>query len=330
MRRMVERGLMTAKERTVLIQAPVAATQRFNVVLMWIFRAVIEGRKANLFVGGPGFEQQTMGKIQEIRVQANSMESVLRGRMPFAYVHVVQVLIDAVLWMYPVAVFTEGVSLQIGLLGTGLLTICYQGLFDLSKRFLDPYHNENFWSGDDALIVDTLIAESNAGSLRWVYGLDEMPIPYQSFQNANFNAYVLPDEGYTKKEAKERLENKQKKEAQELQSSEVETTQEEYQLKAAELLEAAKEEYEETQLILNAPPGSDFVPGLDDDNENHAESLADVYSTKDTPEVIGENTPVDVQVEGMEMFDRFVDAAQDEYRETNLAVGESVDEESFR
>ena len=136
MRRMVYRGLMTPKERKVLIKAPVAATQRHNAVLMWILRAVIEGRKAGHIDGGFGFEQQMMSKIQEIRAQANSMESVLRGRMPFAYAHIVQVLIDAVLWMYPIMAFSKGMNLSfhLGVLGTALLTCSYQGLFDLGKR----------------------------------------------------------------------------------------------------------------------------------------------------------------------------------------------------
>jgi hypothetical protein len=69
MRRMVERGLMTAKEREVLIRAPISATQRHNTVLMWTFRAILDASKAGIVDGGPGFEQQMISKVQEIRVQ---------------------------------------------------------------------------------------------------------------------------------------------------------------------------------------------------------------------------------------------------------------------
>jgi hypothetical protein len=81
MRRMVERGVMTTKERRALKQEKVSATQRFNIVLMWIMRAVIEGKKAKLFEETRGFDSQVLSKVTEIRAQANSIESQLRGRM---------------------------------------------------------------------------------------------------------------------------------------------------------------------------------------------------------------------------------------------------------
>ena len=86
--------------------------------------------------------------------------------MPLAYAHIVQVLVDAVLWLYPVMAFSSSMPIILSILGTGLLTLFYQGLFDLAKQFLDPYDNENYGAGDDPLVVDTLIAETNAGSVR--------------------------------------------------------------------------------------------------------------------------------------------------------------------
>jgi hypothetical protein len=44
MRRLVERGLMTAQEREVLVEAEIPATQRHNCVLLWITRLFIEGK----------------------------------------------------------------------------------------------------------------------------------------------------------------------------------------------------------------------------------------------------------------------------------------------
>ena len=146
MRRMEDRGIMTAKERQVIKRTPVPVTQRHNTVLMWVLRTVIDGRKAGHIDGGFGFEQQMISKIQEIRSQSNSMESVLRGRMPFAYVHLVQVLIDAVLLLYPLMLFSKGmeISFHLGICGSLMLTSSYQGLYDLAKQLLDPFHNENF------------------------------------------------------------------------------------------------------------------------------------------------------------------------------------------
>jgi hypothetical protein len=137
----------------------------------------------------------------------------------------------------------------------------------LSKQFLDPYHNENFWSGDDALLVDTLLAEVNAGTVRWRSGLDNMPITSDAFVKTNqLDQFILPDEGYTREQAAENAEQQRIVESQ-TTVPEVLTLRE-VQIKVEEVLEREEEEYEETKRILNAPPGSDFVPGLDDEGES--------------------------------------------------------------
>jgi hypothetical protein len=177
---------------------------------------------------------------------------------------------------------------------------------------LDPFYNENFWNGDDALAVDTLIAETNAGSLRWMYSLDQMPIPYSNFAKADLDAYILPDEGYTSKEALARTERQKEVEAAVnvmLGIEEKKLTPEEFVQKAAEVYEAAQEEYEETKMILNAPPASDFVPGLDD------------------AEAIDATSPVTLFVESdkalahtAEVYGKYVNATEEEFqeaRETN-------------
>ena len=50
---------------------------------------------------------------------------------------------------------------------TALLTLFYEGLLNLAKRFIDPLDNEHEHQG--GIVVDTLIAESNAGSVRWMH-----------------------------------------------------------------------------------------------------------------------------------------------------------------
>ncbi|KAL7456188.1 hypothetical protein ACHAWC_007707 [Mediolabrus comicus] len=202
MRRMVKRGLITEKERILLTTSKVSATSRHNVILMWLFRTAIDARKAGHFEGGFGFEQNILLRVEEIRAEANYMECILRGRMPFSYAHIVQILVDSVTGLYPVMAFSSGLSFQIGVLGSIFLTMTYQGLFDLAKRFLDPFHNESFWSGFDPIRVDTLIAETNSGSLRWMEGLEDMPIPLRSIQEggSNLDLFVLPDEGISVEE----------------------------------------------------------------------------------------------------------------------------------
>jgi hypothetical protein len=60
MRRLVERGILTPKEREILIDAEIPATQRHNAVLVWLIRLFEEGRQTGVFEGGYGFEEQFM------------------------------------------------------------------------------------------------------------------------------------------------------------------------------------------------------------------------------------------------------------------------------
>lgn len=99
MRRLVDRGLMTSIEREVLVGAEIPATQRHNAVLMWILRTFVEGREAGHFIGGDGFEQQFIEKAHVCRSSYGAIGDELNGRMPLAYVHIVQVLVDMVCCM---------------------------------------------------------------------------------------------------------------------------------------------------------------------------------------------------------------------------------------
>ena len=212
MRRLVERGLLTPLERTVLVEAEVPATQRHNAIILWITRLFMEGRNSAHIGGGSGLEQQFLEKVHIIRAQYGAIGDELQGRMPLAYAHIVQVLVDVILWMYPVMAFSTDMAPFLGILGTGLLTMSYQGLFDLAKQFLDPYDNENYGRGDDPLCVDTLVAETNAGSVRWMNGFDQMPFSAQRVKDGELFDYQLPLRGYSVEDLAQMEEEKAQKE----------------------------------------------------------------------------------------------------------------------
>ena len=212
MRRLVERGLLTPTERLVLVEAEIPATQRHNAVMLWIIRCFLEGRNSGHIAGGAGFEQQFLEKIHVIRAQYGGIGDELQGRMPLAYAHIVQVLVDVILWMYPVMAFSTGMAPFLGIIGTGLLTMSYQGLFDLAKQFLDPYDNENYGKGDDPLCVDTLVAETNSGSVRWMNGFDQMPFSAQRIKDGELFDYQLPVRGYSVEELSQMEEERIQKE----------------------------------------------------------------------------------------------------------------------
>lgn len=237
MRRLVERGLLTPQERESLVEANIPPTQRHSVLLMWMIRLFIEGRASGHILGGHGFEQHTLDKFHIIRAQYGAIGDELQGRMPLAYTHIVQVLVDLILWMYPVMAFSTGMSPFLVIAGTGLLTISYQGLLDLAKQFLDPYDNETYGKGEDPLSVDTLIAETNAGSVRWLYGFEEMPFNAAQIKAGELMDSLLPVRGYTVedldqmeeeriKREQEMKEQRQKEEAKSLKREAEEETME--------------------------------------------------------------------------------------------------------
>jgi hypothetical protein len=247
MRRLVERGLLTKQERRILIDAEIPATQRHNAVLLWIVRTFVEGREAGHFTGGAGFEDQWLEKVHVCRAQYGGIGDELQGRMPLAYAHIVQVLVDIILWMYPFMAFSSGMSGFLTVVGTGLLTVSYQGLFDLAKQFLDPYDNESYGKGEDPLVVDTLIAETNAGSVRWMNGLNQFPLSSQRIKDGELSDYLLPLRGYTIEELAQMEEEKQRKER-------------ELQERREREEEERRKAFEEEKRLLEAAEA--MIPGL--------------------------------------------------------------------
>jgi len=134
--------------------------------------------------------------------------------------------------------------------GTGLLTMSYQGLFDLAKQFLDPYDNESYGRGEDPLCVDTLIAETNAGSIRWLYGFEELPYSVQRLNDGELYEYLLPVRGYSVEELdqmeKEQIEREMQLEVQRKREDEEAAEDERLRKEAEEKLAA---EIEEEKLV---------------------------------------------------------------------------------
>jgi len=173
----------------VLVESSVAPTQRHNAVLLWTIKVFLIAREAGHIKGGAGMEQQFLETCHIIRAQYEAITGELQGRIPLAYAHIVQILVDVVLWMYPLMAFASDMSFFLVVLGSGLLTLSYQGLSDLAKRFLDPYENENYWQ-NDYLCINTLIAETNAGSIRWIEGFNFSPFSPHTIQFGDLSDYT--------------------------------------------------------------------------------------------------------------------------------------------
>jgi hypothetical protein len=327
MRRMVERGLLTPAEREALVAAEVPATQRHNAVVLWIMRMFMEGRTAGHFQGGDGFEQQFLEKIHVIRAQYGAIGDELQGRMPLAYAHIVQVLVDCVLWMYPLMAYSTDMAPFLGILGTGLLTMSYQGLFDLAKQFLDPYDNENYGRGDDPLCVDTLVAETNSGSVRWLNGFNEMPFSSQRIKDGELFDYQLPIRGYSVEELAQMEEERIEKERE---------LQERREREEAERARQAEVELEKINKLnelrnatqANATDFSDDALGVANDTitapapSSDATTDVDVRDTEKTS--VPQESLMDIAAETEKDDDTQVETPSRGHRVTSLGDGRPI------
>ena len=117
--------------------------------------------------------QMLLGQIATLRCTYATIADKLDGRMPLAYTHFVQILVDVFVWTAPIALYSELGAWSV--ICVGVLTVFYTGLLDLAKIFLDPLNNEDFCRNSIFMDIGVLIRESNAGSTRWKNGAARLP-----------------------------------------------------------------------------------------------------------------------------------------------------------
>lgn len=129
----------------------------------------------------PATRSIVMGKICDMRGTLGGVGDSLDGKIPLAYAHFVQVMVDVFLIMAPFALYSElGIW---SIVAVGILHIFYSGMNDLSKILLDPLDNcDTAFNKNSSVNMDVgvLIREGNAGSNRWTRGLQELPFEYRA------------------------------------------------------------------------------------------------------------------------------------------------------
>ena len=170
---MVQRGLLTQTQASTLMKLDLPRTQLHNPVLEWIIIQVQEAMQKGVLVGGDGLEHVFLEKCCALRGTYATIGDILDGRMPLAYVHLVQLSVDTLLFTAPLALYAELGAFSC--IAVGLLTFFYIGLVDLAKVFLDPLDNEDYCQESVKIDLSVLIRESNAGSIRWKNGAAILP-----------------------------------------------------------------------------------------------------------------------------------------------------------
>jgi len=178
LKRLVDANELTREERKGLMYSGLPPSQYAYVLLEWVGLYSIEGLRDGTIQGGNGVEDQIMKRLTDIRAEYFNIGDLAAGRMPVAYVQLVQIIVDTLVWMSPFSLYPGLGSLSIPLVG--LLTLFFKGLLELSKSFLDPFGNEGY-PGQN-IRVDVLVSELNFGAAsRWFQAGNALPVRKDPF-----------------------------------------------------------------------------------------------------------------------------------------------------
>ena len=173
LRRMLSRGLITRPQYNTLLSLNQNPGSYCNACMMWIFIRCLNGTRDGSLTDDREVRKQLYAKMFELRSTYATIPDVLDGRIPLAYAHFVQVLVDSFVFLAPFALYSE-----LGIWSTpavGFLTMFYSGFLDLAKVLLDPLDNDDFYQGSVNMDVGVLIRESNSGSTHWKLGAEVLP-----------------------------------------------------------------------------------------------------------------------------------------------------------
>ena len=156
---------LTSEEAKDLLNTRLPPSQYSHVLLVWAGVHCMEAFEKGIIRGGYGFEENLLRQLTSLRASMFDIDDFRAGRMPLAYVQLVQVMVDSFIMLAPFALYPELGSLSIPLVG--LLTLFFRGLLQLSKSYLDPFGVEGFF--EQTIRVDVLVSELNfCAEKRWI------------------------------------------------------------------------------------------------------------------------------------------------------------------
>lgn len=164
-RALLETGQLTRGEVQGLVKTGLPSSQYAYILLVWVGLYSMNGMKDGTLCCDSGFEENLFRQLTALRGEYFNVDDLRAGRMPLAYVQLMQVLIDSLVVLAPFALYPELGSLSIPMVA--LLTLFFKGLLELSKSFLDPFGVEG--NTGQNIRVDVLVSELNYGAnSRWI------------------------------------------------------------------------------------------------------------------------------------------------------------------
>eukprot|EP00980_Cylindrotheca_fusiformis_P015048 scaffold4153_cov91-Cylindrotheca_fusiformis.AAC.2 len=141
---LVRNKQLTKEEAEDLMNTELPPTQYAYILLVWVGLYCMEGLEKGILRGGNGFEENLLRQLTTLRATMFDIDDMRAGRMPLAYVQLVQVMVDTLMALSPFALYPELGSLSIPLVGV-------EGFAEQNIR------------------VDVLVSELNFGAAkRWI------------------------------------------------------------------------------------------------------------------------------------------------------------------
>jgi hypothetical protein len=100
---MVRGGLLTQRAKETLDSLDLPSTQKYNACLEWAIIRFRNARRDKIVLGGEGLEEVFLEKACALRGTFATIADKMDGRMPLAYAHLVQIMVDTFLLCAPFA-----------------------------------------------------------------------------------------------------------------------------------------------------------------------------------------------------------------------------------
>jgi len=163
---------LTQLEMDSLIDTELSPSQYPFVLLEWAMLRATSALRTGELVGGQGLEDNLLRQFTQLRAEYFNIGDYASGRMPMAYMILVEIITDTLVFSAPLALY-----LKLGpftIIASAFVALAFRGLLELSKSFLDTFGIEGFKAHN--IRVDVLVSEANFGaSQRWVKAGDKLP-----------------------------------------------------------------------------------------------------------------------------------------------------------
>ena len=169
--RLRDAGHCTEEELALLLSVP--RKSRHHTVAMWIIARGRNARTSGAIAddqSAGGFDPIWNDRAWSLRSAYGKIGQQLGARLPTVYLHLVQVLVDTLLVITPLALYARLGATSVPL--SGGFAVFYRGLVDVSKSFLDPFGNDNT---NLEIQVPVLVKDCNSASVRFLDAAEVLP-----------------------------------------------------------------------------------------------------------------------------------------------------------